>query len=310
MLENYKETQKVAYKILTNAIKNNKCSHAYLFETGNYTESENFIMSFVKSLLCPHHYTKNENCEECNICKQIDDGNFTELKIIKPDGMQIKKEKLLELQEEFTKKAITGNKKVYIIENAEKLNKSSANSILKFLEEPENDIIAILVTKNIYEVINTIRSRCQIISFKEKQNVLENISTIENLKTKIYNNQDVNEITITKTIEFVNYYEKNHMDTLLYVSNLWNSYIKDKEELEKAFEIMILYYKDILNYKLKRKLEVIIEEENLKQIAQNNQIEQLCQKISKIIELKNRIKYNANTALLMDKLIIELEGEI
>ena len=133
MLENYKETQKVAYKILTNAIKNNKCSHAYLFETGNYTESENFIMSFVKSLLCPHHYTKNENCEECNICKQIDDGNFTELKIIKPDGMQIKKEKLLELQEEFTKKAITGNKKVYIIENAEKLNKSSANSILKFL---------------------------------------------------------------------------------------------------------------------------------------------------------------------------------
>ena len=100
------------------------------------------------------------------------------------------------------------------------------------------------------------------------------------------------------------------MDTLLYVSNLWNSYIKDKEELEKAFEIMILYYKDILNYKLKRKLEVIIDEENLKQIAQNNQIEQLCQKISKIIELKNRIKYNANTALLMDKLIIELEGEI
>ena len=58
-----------------------------------------------------------------------------------------------------------GNKKIYIIKECDKFNNYSANTILKFLEEPNDDIIGILLTTNRYKVIDTILSRCQIISF-------------------------------------------------------------------------------------------------------------------------------------------------
>ena len=65
---------------------------------------------------------------------------------------------------------------IYIIKNCEKLNSSSANCILKFLEEPEDDIIAILLTDNINMVLPTIKSRCQILNFKNNNsNKMKNI---------------------------------------------------------------------------------------------------------------------------------------
>ena len=67
MLDNYKETQETTYKILRNAIIKDKCSHAYLFETGGFSNSMDLIISFVKALECPYKYTNNKNCKNCNI---------------------------------------------------------------------------------------------------------------------------------------------------------------------------------------------------------------------------------------------------
>ena len=171
MLDEYKKTQHIAYKILNTSVKNNTFSHAYLFDTNGFPESSKIIMSFVKTLLCPNKYTNKEKCGECHQCEVIESGNFPEIKIINPDGMWIKKKQLQELQSEFGEKAIIGNKRIYIINHADRLNTSAANSILKFLEEPEEGIIAILQTDNIYSVLETILSRCQTLSLKETKSV-------------------------------------------------------------------------------------------------------------------------------------------
>jgi DNA polymerase-3 subunit delta' len=226
--------------------------------------------------------------------------------------MWIKKEQLQELQAEFNTKAIIGNKRVYIINHAERLNASSANSILKFLEEPDNNLVAILLTDNIYSVLPTIRSRCQILRLKETQ-IKKNANYLETLKTIIFKTNEINEeneLQINKTIDFVNYYEKNHLTTLLYLNKIWNDYIKTKEDFLNAYQIMLLYYKDILNFKLNKNLEIFSSNENIKEISNHNTINEICQKINIIIKLSDNIKYNANTNLLMDKLIISLEGGI
>ena len=100
------------------------------------------------------------------------------------------------------------------------------------------------------------------------------------------------------------------MNTLLYVGKTWNNYITTKEETEMAYDIMINYYKDILNYQLNKPLEIFELNDNIKMIAEKNSQDEICQKINKIVELKDLIKYNINTNLLMDKLIINLEGGI
>ena len=316
MLDGYKDSQPIVYKILKNAIIDDKSSHAYLIETGGFYDSFNFVMSFVKSLLCPLKKLNKNNCGECHQCEVIDSGNFPEIDVIAPDGLWIKKEQLQNLQKEFTTKALIGNKRIYIIKQADRLNKSAANSILKFLEEPDNNIIAILITDNIYSVLTTIRSRCQILRLKSTDISKEPLNTIEKLKQIITVNQKDNLTTetleekIQKVIEFVNYLEKNHLNTLLYIGKLWNDYITSKEEIEMAYEIMINYYKDILNYSLNQPLEIFELNNDIKMISSNNTQDEICRKINKLVGLKELIKYNINSNLLMDKLIMTLEGVI
>lgn len=336
MLEQFINKQPIASKILINSVKKNRNSHAYLFETNGCSYANKYILSFVKFLLCPNNKINNSNCENCNICNTIDQGNYPELKIIEPDGQWIKKEQLIELQQEFNKKAIVGNKKIYIINGADKLNPSSANSILKFLEEPEENIIAILVVDNRYQVMETILSRCQIISL-QKENKINNSDELTILASTIYkNDNDINEFIndeknselLENAINFINYYEEHHLETLIYINNLWNKTFnkktkdEDKEESEDnllnakqkitPFEIginvLILYYKDIINFKTNRKLETFFTRENtIKKIANNNTVENLCNKLKICIKTKNKIKLNLNKNLLMDKLIFELE---
>ena len=95
------------------------------------------------------------------------------------------------------------------------------------------------------------------------------------------------------------------------MQKLWNDYIKTKEEMQKSFDIIILYYRDILNYIMKRKIEIFTDyQEEIEKISKNNNLQTLSNKLKIISEFKEKIKYNANTNLLMDKLIITLEGGI
>lgn len=316
MLDSYKGSQPIAYKILKNAIINDKCSHAYLIETGGFYDSFDFVMSFIKSLLCPYNKTQKEDCGNCHQCEIIDSGNFPEIEIIEPDGQWIKKDQLQNLQKEFNTKALIGNKRVYIIKKADRLNKAAANSILKFLEEPDNNIVAILITDNIYNVLSTIRSRCQILNLKPTNIAKENISWLEKIKQILFNQKkellDSEEIDlkIQKVIDFVCYYEKNHLNTILYIGKIWNDYIKTKEEIDMSFEIMINYYKDVLNYILNKPLEIFETSNEIKMIAEKNSQTEICRKINVLVELKQLIKYNINQSLLMDKLIMRLEEVI
>ena len=69
-------------------------------------------------------------------------------------------------------------------------------------------------------------------------------------------NIELEEEKIEKIIDFINYYETHHLDTILYMNKIWNEYIQTKEEIITAFDIMIMYYKDILNNKIRNKLEI------------------------------------------------------
>ena len=323
MLDDYKEIQPVVYHILKNAVLKNRNSHAYLFETKGYPKQLDVALAFSKFLLCPRKNTAKNNCGTCTQCSRIDDGNFTELKIIEPDGLWIKKEQLEELQSEFSKKSIEAKIKVYIINHAEKLNAAAANSILKFLEEPEENIVAILLTDNLYQLLNTIVSRCQIISFSnpfvkkmEKEYQIEN-KTLFHIGNLLMDNETAllnfihdakNVERIEAVIKFVKYYEKNGKEILLHMNSLWFTIFKDKESFLQAFEIMTYIYKDCLNFLLDRPIEIMENYfEDIKLIASKNDIISIRNKIAILLEEQNDLKINANLNLLMDKLILSFE---
>ena len=143
MLDDYKINEPIVYQQMKKSIET-KLSHAYLFNLNNNIYAEKMIMAFVKSIICKMH-TDKEEYKNCILCKRIDDDNYPDIKKIYPDGMNIKKEQIDDLQKKFSSKSLENNKCIYIIYESEKLNISATNGLLKFLEEPSEGIIAILL---------------------------------------------------------------------------------------------------------------------------------------------------------------------
>lgn len=312
-MDEFKNEQEIIYKILTNSVYNNRNSHAYLFELNGYNKGIKFALAFAKFLMCPHNYTNNNKCDGCTQCLKIDSNNFTEIKIIQPDGQWIKKEQLEELQKEFMTKSLVGNKKVYIICDAEKMNVSASNSLLKFLEEPPEGITAILLTNNMYQLLNTIISRCQIITFKKCNEVNKN--SIEKLAGYLYSDDESEKEFITLLgnsyidliIEYISFFEKNKNETIIYKNKEFLELFNDRKKLVIAFELFVLYYKDVLNYLIGNECEFFNDYLNsIKKIAEKNNIANISQKIKIISGLEVNIKYNLNANLLMDKFVILL----
>lgn len=146
-------------KEIDEIIKNKRLSHAYLIETNGLIDYKENIDYFIKEILKSN---KPAKAELELIFNQIDNNCFINLKRIETETV-IKKEELLEIKRDYTKKSFLDYPEIYIIDDAAKLTPATANSILKFLEEPEEGIIAILITKNRYNVLDTIRSRTQIL---------------------------------------------------------------------------------------------------------------------------------------------------
>lgn len=295
MFDNYIKIQNIAYNILKNSIKSDKISHAYLIETQGNDYGFDFALSFAKALLCPKRKTNNKQCFNCNQCQAIDDNNFIELEIVDTDDLWLKKENIEILQKNFNFKPIVGKLKIYIIKNADKIRENLANTLLKFIEEPEQGIVAILVTDNKARILDTIISRCQVISLK--------CDNKDNLDSEL---KKYDENIILTTIKFINYYEKNGLDTLLYTNSLFHDNLSDRNDYNIAFNIIIMYYKEILNYKLNNKLTNFIEyKDHLEEIIGIVKLDDAIKKIDIALDLKKTIGNNVNINLLVDKLIID-----
>lgn len=311
MLDDYKSGQPILYNVLNNAINNNKLSHAYLFDSNGNSDVYKIVMSFVKMIIT-NDITNIENIN--NVCERIDNGNYVDVKVIEPNGMWIKKNQLLDLQSEFNKKAIEGSKKVYVIKSADKMNVQTANSILKFLEEPVDDIIAILIVDNINLVLSTIISRCQVIKLNRKASFSASIDNFSLFfyqgKYALFTDEEKSSI-IDNVIKFILFLESNDFDTIIYSKNYWHSNFKDRDSSVLAVNLCIYFYYDVLKYKggvsnyfFGDRLSDIFS------VAENNDYSKLIRKIEVLDRIEIYLKRNLNVNLLIDKMIIDMCGDI
>ncbi len=268
---------------VTNLVNYDKVSHAYLIEIDNYENDFKYVLDFVKMILCKKKSFK-EACNECNICSQIDNNCYVDLKIIEPDGATIKKKQLLELQEEFHNKSLLDNKRIYIIKEADKLNDNSANTMLKFLEEPEENIIALLVTTNKYKVIETILSRCQILSMQDNFSYIQVSDTIIDLISFIVKKNDL----------FINY------------NVIYNDILPDKNVAKEVLSEIEKIFINYLNY-------ISIGDESfcnnsIVKILSNVDSNYIINCIAIIEEELDKLEYNVNYKLWLDCLFAKLIG--
>ena len=226
--------------------------------------------------------------------EKVDIFNDSDVIIIEPvDSKFITKDQILDMRVLMQNTSLNHSKKVYIINNAEHMNDYASNSLLKFLEEPEENIYAFLITNNINNIITTIKSRCQLIFLS---------SEIKEKEVELYEEEELN--LETKFIRILENYKEKAIARYTEIQ-----IVEDKNKLTNIFNIILLFYRECINYKMNNKIDIFINNEELvKKVSESNRIEELSKKMLIINDIITKLNYNLNVNLLLDRFIIEFGG--
>ncbi|OEH91696.1 DNA polymerase III subunit delta' [Bacillus solimangrovi] len=321
----YKTFQPIVVQMLTNAIKKDRIAHAYLFEGGRGTGKKEMSLQLAKSLMCENCYD-TEPCGTCRNCQRISSGNHPDVHVLTPEGQSLKKEQILFLQQEFSKTGVESNKKIYILEHADRMTIQAANSLLKFLEEPSSDTTAILLTEQAHRMLDTILSRCQKLSFKPlpsellieklvKQDVpLKLAKTVANITNNLTEALSLLENdwfaqARKLVIQLTEALNQRSEFTLIWIHNHWVKFFQDRVQLNLGLDLLLLWYKDLLYMQAgeEEKIVYIDQQEMIKQEALRVSQQTVAQQLTAILMAKKRIHSNMNAQLLMEQLVLRLQ---
>lgn len=260
--------QPIVFRQLQNSFEHGRLAHAYLFEGDQGTGKAELALWFAKHMFCLN--LQNEMpCEKCNNCLRITSKDHPDVVEIEPDGQSIKVDQIRALQSELAKSGFESAKKVVIIHQSEKMNSNSANSLLKFLEEPPANFMIILETQSLGKILPTIRSRCQTIHFQalsterlqsrleseqipaKTAKLLANLTNSYGKAVEISKDEWFNE-SRDVVIQWFNYLEKNDPQAFIYVQKKLVKTFKDKTQQQFAFEMLAYFVKEKRNQVMKQ----------------------------------------------------------
>ncbi len=158
--EEFINNQPIISKYFSNAIKNNRVPQAICLYGELNSPLLEVSMYLAQSISCQTHDLACNNCPSCN---RFINNTHPDFKILSGKDKVIKKGDILELEDFYSLSNLEkDHKSVYIIHLIENSTIESINALLKFLEEPKGDVVAIITTNNRSKVLPTILSRCQI----------------------------------------------------------------------------------------------------------------------------------------------------
>lgn len=318
--------QPVVMKQLQTIFAKQRIAHAYIFEGQRGTGKSQMVDFFAKLLLCEQP-VDNEPCENCRQCRRVTSGNHTNVYSVMRDGQYIKIDQIRDLMAEMKMVGVEAGRKIYIIYDADRLNIAAANMLLKSLEEPAGEVTAILVTEQAQGILPTIRSRCQHIKFKsvprdylmqslQEQGITNSLAATVSMVTNDFQAaldlcEDEHFLTARKTVlHLIETLQQNVQEALLYIQEAWLPNFKEKEDCERALDLLLFAYRDIVALKAN------VEEttgaypdkiEYFKKIALKTTYEKLSLQMQAILQARTQLQRNMNRALMMEQLMLNLQ---
>lgn len=256
--------------ILDSQLKNNKLSNAYIFESINKEYNLKKAIDFSKKVF--DFYGLDLNVDESPDLKIINE-DF-ELKNI-PISL------IRDMIKDMYLRPSNGKIKIYIINDSSNLTQESSNALLKSIEEPKDYVIYIFTTNNAFNLLKTIRSRCQLVSIESKKD-----------KTNI----DYNKLSdiLAKVIGGkLSYFYKNK-----------EFFASLKENKEDLFDLILVFFNDLLRYKYFHKDKV--EDENSKYYfrkIENLDFDSIDKIIKKTEMIQKGFKNNVNFDMSVENFI-------
>lgn len=310
------------------ANQNNKLAHAYILSGESGMGKTILTELFVKSIMC-ENIENGEPCGECITCIKITNNNHPDVKILTKEKKEIS---IGEVREQINKdveiKPYIANKKIYIIPEAQSMNQLAQNAILKTIEEPPEYATIILHASSSEALLKTIQSRCVVLNLKNISDtkVINYLIDCEKLseyeaKTcaafaqgnigkaiKLSRSEDFNELkkVSIKMLQQINTSKVDRYNELL------KEIVSFKNNSEDFFDVLAVWYRDILIFKSTNDTNRIIFQDNTLDIKKASGIykfEQIEQVFKEIEIAKLRLKANINYELVMELLLRKLKEQ-
>ncbi len=321
--------QERAIKILTKSLKENRVSSSYIFIGSEGTGKKFTAIEFIKAVNCLNLNKNMEACNNCHSCNGINKQCCPDLKIVKTTKGSIKIGQIREIRKEIELKPFRSKKKVYIIDQAEKMTLEASNCLLKTIEEPPYYAIIILICSKIDPILPTIVSRCQIInfglltSFKIKELLLNKLNNLENDKAEIISKLAQGSIGKAFKLSVDKEYFIRREKMLDYLSTIITGKYGDDifakvekimseiDRIEEILEMIKLWYRDILIIKNTRNQNYIINCDKLEILGKKSQIysqKMLIDILDYLDQVEEYLTKNVNKRLVLERLYIKMVG--
>lgn len=319
-------------KSLISCVENNHIAHAYLFSGPEGIGKKLIATEFAKLINCKDRQNDNFS-KDCNCisCSKIDKGVNPDVHIF--EYQDVKTIKVNQIREDIEKvvylSPYESEFKIFIIDNAERMNFNAQNAFLKTLEEPPKNSVIILISSLSDLIIPTVKSRCQIINFnkletKEIESFLEANSDHNSEEIKLISR--ISDGSIGKALniddDFLklrNEYIKKLLEvnvnrpTTIFdfaekVSKL--SKTNDLSELKRFFDILSIWLSDSVATSIGLDKSHIINSDMLAEInsyIENKETDNLIKKFSALENSwSNIVIYNANKQITLENLLLTL----
>ncbi|HOF53125.1 MAG TPA: hypothetical protein PL058_00180 [Bacilli bacterium] len=321
--EYIKKYQSVLYKVFSNALENNKLTHAYLLSGEPGTPLKDVALFLAKSLVCD--MPEPLACERCLTCIRIEDGSFADIMIYDGAETTIKKNDVSEITSNFEKTALEAKGiMIYILHLVENMTTEAVNSLLKFLEEPGKNVFAFLTSENEAKVLPTIISRTQVLRLKtiDKQQLIEEsvgqgcprqdaeiLSFFLNDPTTIINTYQSQEYidaknALEKQLEGL---RRSREEAIFVSQSEIVPAIKSKETARFYLDMLTIVFQDLLNIRVNNRITLTSYDSILHELAAR--MGHLDETLIEIMTSRGKLDLNVNVALLLDHVIIAITKE-
>ena len=311
--------------ILKQAMSQNRVGHAYLFSGLNAVGKKTVALEFALALNCEKAQEKLDSCGECSSCLKIKHNNHPDIFFVEAEGQFIRINAIREIQEQMTFKPMEGKSRVFILNDADKMNDTAANALLKSLEEPSPGNILILVTDRPYTMPATIISRCNHMRFnplkidtvaqfliaradmeKQKALLLAGLSG-GSIGQALELNKDDLIVYRAEIFKLLTNTKKSDPLSLLTFASFFG---QDKREIKQGFDILKTCFRDALIYKETQKEGMLINQDNsslIAEIAGRLTGLQIIRNIELVEKAGETIEHNVNKSLTLETMAFKLQ---
>lgn len=311
---------------LQNAISTNKISHAYIINGERNSGKEFIARIFAMALQCEKGGV--EPCNECHSCKQALSHN-------QPDIIYISHEKPNTIGVEDIRTQINGDidikpysspRKIYIMNEGEKMTIQAQNALLKTLEEPPEYAVILILTTNVDELLPTILSRCVVLNMKPvtdaqvKQYLMEELGVPDykanicvafargNIgKAKLLASSEEFEKVKDEAITLAKYINDMEINEIVKAIKKISEY---KFDVNDYLDILSVWYRDVLLFKATKDINSLIFKEEIQQImkvSDRSTYEGIETIVNALQQAKKRLEANVNFDLTMELLLLTIK---